>query len=275
MKLFSHFTALALLTGTAIAELPTMQEKDWLGVFAAMEGRNYDFKVRTHGGSEMLMKKNKKVVSIHSVFAVRCVLLEQEGKKWVKRTLDKDSLESKQEASLDLEKVAYTANFTGDTKLGITHEFDGEEVLVGVKVLEKKTKNPLRIGMEVVVPDLYKLHGKDKPTEREMKKKLKDFEIRMISTDGKTKLKLDGGDVVEEEFKLDAKDQLGDKTVKYFSIESDKMGDNQLVLTTEEEDYGEMEIKQTKPLYHGLTVRWFPKEDKIGKEGCRLKIEVK
>ena len=274
MKMLCRLIALVMLTGPGFGgQLGSLQEKEWLGVFVGTEGRACDVAIRTKGVTEIYFKKNRERISAFVAFQARYVLEEQIGGRWVRRGMTEDSLVSDQEPSLEAEEVTMTAVFTGETKIEIKHEFDRSETLIAVKVLEKKTKNPIRVGLEVVVPDLYR-SIKAEEAERDVKKKIKGLEFRMVRSDGK-KFKLDAGDLSKADLKLTDKALLGTKGLKYFSVDSDRIGGHEVILTTEEEDYGTLEPKQTKPLYHGLYVRWWPKEDKIGQEGCRLKIKVK
>ena len=263
-----------LLSGSALASgLGSLGEKPWLGVWVGRNGRSFDFAIRTDGASEIHLKKGGKRASIHSFFAVRYVLEEKIGAKWVRRQLAKESLESAQESSLEAEKALFTASFTGETKIAIAHEFEKSEVFVAVNVLEKMTKNPVRVGVEVVVPDFYR-HIKADEKERDLKKSLKGHDLQMVRNDGK-KVKLDEKVLSKVNLKLESPDLLGTNTVKLFEIKSVKMDGRELSLTTEEDDYGELELRQTKPLFHGLSVLWWPKEDKIGQDGCRLVIKVR
>ena len=274
MKLLCHLSAVLLLTGSGFAAgLGSLGEKPWLGTWAGMDGRAFDFSIRTDGSSEIHFKKGGKRGLSHSIFLVRYVLEEQSGGKWIRRKMAEDSVDSAQDSTLEAEKLTFTASFTGDTKIAVVHEFEKSEVYVSVKILEKKTKNPVRVGVEVVVPDFYR-HVESDMKGRELKKALKGHEYRIVRLDGK-KLRLNSGDLSKTDLKLESPDLLGTKGVKVFEVESDKMNGHEVRLTTVEEDCGELQLKQTKPLYHGLYAIWWPKEDKIGQEGCRLEIKVK
>lgn len=274
MKMLCGLIAIVTLTGPGFGgQIGSLDEKQWLGVFVGVEGRSFDVAIRTKGLTEIYFKKNRKRISLSLALQVRYVVEEQVGGKWVRRTMTEDSLESDQEPSLEAEKVTMTASFTGETKVEIGHEFDKSEILIAVKVVEKKTKNPVRVGVEVVVPNLYQ-SIKAEEKERDVKKMIKGYQLRMVRSDGE-KIRLAAADLCKTDMKLTDKEVLGAKGVKHFSVESDRIAGCEVSLTTEEEDYGTLEPKQTKPLFHGLYVRWWPKEDKIGQEGCRLSIKVK
>ena len=262
---------LAMTSLTMAGELGSMDEKPWIGIFSGMEGRNFDFALGGDGESEVFFKKSGKRLSRHSTMIVRYILQEQSGGKWVTRQMQDDGFETKQKPGMDDDVVTFTATYTGDTKVEIVHEFDSSDVEIGVKIVDFTTKNPLRVGVYVNVPDFYRSlrETEDDLSERELKKKIDDLEIAVVPLEGRTqKLR----DLHEEGTNLV---KLFEKGAREVSFEAKGTGGKEVTLSMKEEDLGKLEFQQNKRIYHGFQTYWWPVPDKTGHEDCRLVIEVK
>ena len=269
MKL--HALALGLMmSSVAMGNLGSLDEKPWIGIFAGIDGRSFDFALGGDGESEVFFKKSGKRASLHTTMKIRYVLQEQINGKWVTRQMDEDSLESKSEPSIEHDEVKFTATYTGDTKVEITHAFDNSDVEIGVKIVEKTTKNPVRAGVYVNAPDFHKhLRDVEEMKERDLKKKISDVKVEVTPLEGrKEKMR----DLHEKETNLAEKFAKGAKEV---SFESDSIAGKEVTLSTKDEDLGVLMFQQNKMLYNGFQAFWWPKPDKTGEADCRLLIEVK
>jgi hypothetical protein len=257
------------MTGSLVAgELPTLQDKPWLGCFVGHEGRGFDFALGADGKSEIHFKKGSKRISVFSYFPVTYILEEQVNGKWVSRQIKEDGFETNDKPTEEPEKVTFIVTYTGDTKLEVTHEFDSGEVTIGTKLASKTTENPLRWGVRVTVPDLFRNIKEDDLSERELKKKV-DAEVTGETVKGQ-RVKAD----LYEKPKLDGPDYFGDGA-KTISFESDKIAGRELVLSTVDEDAGSFEIRQTKDAYHGFNIFWWPDAAKSASSDGHLLLKVK
>ena len=58
-------------------------------------------------------------------------------------------------------------------------------------------------------------------------------------------------------------------------FESDRLGDHEVIFATEEEALGTFEFRQTREMFHGFPMLWWPDPAKIDEKGARLVVEVK
>lgn len=273
MKLHNLAVGL-LMTSMAVAgELGSMDEKPWIGIFSGMEGRNFDFALGGDGESEVYFKKSGKRLSLHSTMTVRYILQEQIGGKWVTRQMADDGFDTKNKPGMDEDVVTFTATYTGDTRVEIVHEFGSSEVEIGVKIVESTTKNPLRAGVYVGMPDFHRSVKESDPevSERDLKKKIADLRVEVISLDGK-KVKL--RKLYEESVNLE-KDPVFGKGAREVSVEAKVTGERDVTLKTKDEELGKLEFKQSRRIFHGFVTYWWPVPSKTAEEDCRLVIGIK
>ncbi len=257
-------------------ELPAIYEKPFLGCFVGFrESRDFDFAIGADGTSELFFKEGDERLSLHgSSIKFRYILEEQQkGKtKWTNRTMQEDGFETTQKETASPEPgkpVTFTATFTGDTKVEITHVFSRDSVLIRTRILEKKTEGKVRVGVRVSVGDLYR-HIKEKLPERELKSKIKDSELRVWPVEGRSS----SGEKIElyEDLKLQEEFPKG---ATKFSLESDRIGDKEIIFSTGNEDLGWFQFRQTRELYHGFSTYWYPDPEKSAEQDCHLVVEVK
>ena len=152
-------------------------------------------------------------------------------------------------------------------KVEITHEFDREEVLIGIRIVEKTTTNKLRCGVRVTVADLYRSLREKELDKRDLKRAV-DAEISGETLDGK-RLKAD----LYENPQLGGPDYF-EKGARTFTFESEKIDGKELSLSTVDKDAGWIEVKQTKLAYNGFNLHWRPDPAKSGTPGARLRLAV-
>ncbi|NNC89043.1 MAG: hypothetical protein HKN82_11345 [Akkermansiaceae bacterium] len=264
------------LTGVILAEeLPMLSEKPWLGCFAGFESSSFDVAVGSDGETIIYHKNRGKRLSDIVATKVRFILEEEVKGKWVKRKIQEDGFATSQEPNPDADEVRFTATYTGGTKVQIDHEFSRGKVLLGVKVVEKTTENPVRAGVETMVGDLFRNIERDVPKdelEDVLDDKIQKTRLKLEPFEGSAR-KYDLGDTMKEDEKAEF-DELVQK-LKSVELSSEKIGNNRIVWMTEDTGKGYLELRQTKPLYHGFYVVWRPLPGKEGEEGSRLEMEMK
>lgn len=279
MKAFS-LAAAAILAGSAAGpagELPVIFEKPFLGCFLGFtEAREFQFALGGDGSSELFFMKDRDQRLSSGGLTVKFdyVLEEQEkGKKrWTNRTMQEDGFETSQKATVtpELDKpITFTATYTGGTKVEITHLFTKETVEIRTRILEKTTANPVRAGVRILVGDMYR-HIKEELDERELKSKIKDSRIQVWPV-GSRRSSGERIDLHEIDVKLQEKFPEG---ATKFQLESDRLADHEYTITTADERYGRLEFRQTRDLYHGFSVYWWPDPAKAAEKDCRMIFEV-
>lgn len=251
--------------------LPVLTEKPYLGRWVGYEEKDFDFSIaaKNFHGEIFLKQKSRdgmKRITEFRVIKLQYVLEEEVGGKWQRRSVEPDGFETTQAASIEVEKFAVIASYKGGTKVKVTHELDGEEIMVSTEILETESKNKLRAGVEVVFPDLYRL--KKDPEERELKKMMKGDEVVAKTSKGK-KLKFE----LYEDVNLESEKALAEGALE-FSLESQNLAKKTIVMTSEVAKTGKIFFRQKSTLHQGFGAVWYPESVTDGKPTPRLVIEI-
>lgn len=251
--------SLTALASSAFAELPQMSDKtEWLGYFVGWEDKKFDFGIGADGEVALMVKKSGKRVS-HRDISIRYVIEEEIKGKWVRRQFTKDGLSSEQEKGIDPKKpVVVSSTVTGDTKVEWTHVLSRGTVSVLPKLIEKKTENKIRVGMEFSLPRLHRFD--EKPDKKELKSKAGDDHLRGIRLkDGKKiRIKFDDleDDVSSEEFLQDGASEV--------EVKSKGISDLKFIVENGDEKMGRIDIVTKGPLYNSFKVLWMADMEKLG-----------
>lgn len=262
-------------------ELPAMFDKPFLGCFLGFQGsRDFEFAIGGDGTSELFFIKDKKALrtnglTLHIYYVVQEQMGKGTKKRWVNRTLQKDGFETEHEATAEPpvgKPIAFVATFTGDTKVECSHVLSKDKVEIATKIVSKKTKNPVRVGVRVVVGDMYRhvREEEDKLSERELKTKVKGSEIAVWPV-GSRKRSGEKIDLYEIDVELPKKFPKG---ARKFALESPRLGDHKYSVSTASLENGTITFRQTKKLLHGFDLFWWPDPEKADDKDTRLVIEV-
>ncbi len=259
-------------------KLPVLLDKPFLGCFVGFQGsRDFEFVIGGDGEGELFFEKDRKRLTTFGCTLKLYYVLEEwseEKNRWSYRTMKKEGFETTWTegvlAPLE-ELIKFTATYTGDTRVEITHLFKKDGVEITSRIVESKSRNRQRVGVKVIVGDLYR-HVTAGLEEREVKAKIRDSQIAVWPVGGarsssRARIKLRKGEVkLPEEFP---------KGARKFSLESERYADHEFTLSTANEEFGKLEFRQKKILYHGFEVLWWPEPAKSEEKDCRLVIEVK
>lgn len=263
-------------------ELPASLDKPFLGCWVAFaDSRDFEFLIGGDGTSELFFKDGKTRLktggcTVNVYYALEEQVKEKGGKtRWINRAMKEDGFEDfdPETAEPALGKaVSFTATYTGGIKVRVSHFFTKDGVEIATKLLEKgSSKNDMRVGVRVLVGDMFR-HIKDEDLEdRTTKSKLKESRIAVLPADSK---RSSGKRIKFEDYELNLT-ELFPKGATRFSLESDRIADHEYELSTANPDYGLLEFRQTKKLLHGFLVNWWPDPEKTAEKDCRLVIEVK
>lgn len=252
-------------------ELPAVQEKPFLGSFLGFSGsRDFDFAVGADAESELFFKERRERLKLNdSVIRFYYVLEEKIKDRWISRRMTEDGFETAYDATDEPEPgkpISFVATFTGETKVEIVHVFGKDTVTIANRIVDKKTENEVRVGVKIVIGDLYR-HLTGEVSERELRSKIKKSTVTVEPVEGKkTRLDLDKKFTLQEEFP---------KGARSFSLKSDRIGGHEFMVRTEESALGRFEFRQTREAYHGFPFLWWPNPEKNGEKGARLVVEVK
>ncbi|MDF1712177.1 MAG: hypothetical protein P1U90_08050 [Akkermansiaceae bacterium] len=262
--------ALAASLAPCFADLPQMSDKtEWLGYFVGWETRSSDFGIGADGESLLHPKKSGKRAG-HKEIKIHYIIEEEMNGKWVRRQFLKEGgLASETEKGLDPEKpVVLVTTVTGDTKVEWTHIVARGKINVMPKILEKKTGNKIRVGMEFALPRLYRFN--EEPTDRELKKKVGSDYIKGVRLkDGKkVRVKFHDveDDVTSEEFLAEGASEIEVKSAGMMGVS--------FVMENGRDKAGRIDVKTKGPLYNSFRMTWMANEEKLGTKDCFVTFAV-
>lgn len=262
--------AFAASLTTCFAELPQMSDKtEWLGYFIGWESRSSDFGIGADGESLLHPKKSGKRAG-HKDISIRYIIEEEVGGKWVRRQFLKEGgLASESEKGLDPKKpVVLVTTVTGDTKVEWTHIVARGKINVMPKILDKKTENKVRVGMEFVLPRLYRFQ--EKPTDRELKKKVGKDYIKAVRLKDKKSVRVKfhevEDDVTSEKFLAEGASEI--------EVKSEAFMGASFVIENGKDKAGRIDVKTNGPLYNSFRMTWMADLEKIGTKDCFVTFAV-
>lgn len=259
----------AMLTPT-FGDLPQMSDKtEWLGYFVGWEDNSSDFGIGADGEVLLQPKKSGKRAG-HKGISIRYVIEEEMGGRWVRRQfLDEGGLASENEKGIDPKKpVVLVTTVTGDTKVQWTHVVSGGKVSIKPKLLEKKTENKIRLGLDFSLPLLYRFDKE--PDKRELKKKVGgDYLKATRLKDGKgIRIKFH-----EVEKKVDGEEFLADGA-SALEVKSDGIMGNSLIIENGGEKNGRIDVQARGPLYESFGMTWMANMEKLDDKDTFVTFEV-
>ena len=261
--------------GSVLAQLPGLKEKPWLEQFAVTENRSFTYALNNWGEGKIIpVGKGGKEISIQLHIPVT-ILIEEvlpDGRTVAKKIVP-ESLETKDLATLKPGKISFRGKVTGDASFEAQVEMDRGVIAVGGRLLDPGTltKNPLRFGVRVTLPEAYRNAKKtEKDDAKEFAKKLKEDRYAIIWTDGK-RLKFNGGDKLE----VNPKDVNGPGITELKALISSYQGKT-VEFTAAENSKMTVAARAADQLFSdGFTLSWYPDPAKDPDTKARLKFTVK
>ena len=160
MKLskFLHCGLAILSILPALAQLPALQEKPWLGHFVGYERRDFTCGIK-EDGKMVLEAKNAKgsVLGFQKSLTISAEIVETVSGKQIVKQVIPESLTSADKPTEDPQKITFRGKVTGDAEFEMVAEFDGDNVFVGGRMLNAGTlTNPLHFQIRVRFGDIYR-----------------------------------------------------------------------------------------------------------------------
>ena len=261
-------------TQSAMAELPSLTVKDWLGRFAVAESGKFVFTVQTDGAIGLIPVAGKKDSGIFKKgIAIRPRIEEtmQDGSV-VARQIDANSLESNEPATDKLEKTTIRGKVTGDTTFEITAEVKQGTVYFGGKIIAPgpEVKNPLRFCVELYFPSAYPTTKlEDEKQMEKFQKQLEDDKITIKWTDGK-KVKQTYEENVDA-----SSDKFNGPGIASAEVDTASFYGKKITVTAAPNSFFKMTNSNSEPLHKGFSLLWAPDAAKDIGNKAKLAIEVR
>lgn len=265
-----------ITTQSAMAELPSLTEKDWLGRFAVSANSKYKFTIQTEGAIHLVPEgsRKKKVAPYAAIkIAPRIEEMMPDGTQ-AGREIINSSLESSDPATAELRKTTIRGKVTGDTTFEITIEDRQGTIYMGGKIIQPgpAVKNPLRFTILTTFPTLYQFETRGDMSEEQrekFQKKLEEDKITLKRTDGK-KVKQTFESAVEG-----ASEKVSGPGIASAEVDCAEYAGKKIVLTAATNSSFMLSNPNNEPLWNGYTLKWTtdPEKDKGNK--AQLAIEVR
>lgn len=257
------------------AELPGLEEKDWLGYFVGFQNKKFQFAITSQGKAaiKVIGKKGEplaKKLTIPVEFLVEEI--RPDGKASVKNLMP-ETLESAQPATLKPQQIVIRGKVTGEASFEVFVNEDRGVISLGGRLLDPGTltKNPLRFSIRLKFPDAYpsaKAAG-DKKEEKELKKKLKNDRLQLSWTDG-TRVRQPTDKAVDAGSK-----EINGPGIAAMQVEFSSYDEKKFEFTASPSSTMTLAGGPAAPLHQGFTLTWLADAAKDPEGKARLSFEVK
>lgn len=261
-------------TQSAMAELPSLTVKEWLGRFAVAQSGKFIFTIQTDGAiglSPLESKKDNAVFNKGIAIRPRIEETMQDGSV-VARQIDVASLESNEPATDKLEKTTIRGKVTGDTTFEITAEVKQGTVYFGGKIIAPgpEVKNPLRFCVEIYFPSAYAATKlEDEKQMEKFQKQLEDDKITIKWTDGK-KVKQTYEENVDA-----SSEKFNGPGIASAEVDTASFSGKKITVTASPNSFFKMSNSNSEPLHKGFSLLWAPDVAKDVGNKAKLAIEVR
>ena len=265
---------LALGGGSALAELPSMGERPWMGYFLGTKTRDFSFGLTSQGAGVIIpMGKGDKECSMQLRVPVTFLIEEvlPDGRTIVKKILP-ETLESKDLATAKPGKTSVRGKVTGGASFEAFLEVERGTIAVGGRLLDPGTltKNPLRFGVRATFPDSYpSKQTPEKDAAKALAKKLENDRYAVLWTDGK-RAKFNGADKLESDPK-----KINGPGIANIQVEVAAYQGKTFEFTASEHSEIALSTRLAQPFSKGFMVNWYPDAAADPEAKTRLKFTVK
>ncbi len=260
---------------TVSADLPGLEEKEWLGYFVGFQNKKFQFGITSQGKGtiKVIGKKGEPLaqkLSIPVEFLVEEI--RPDGKISVK-AIKPETLESAQPATHKPQQIAIRGKVTGEASFEVFVNEDRGVISLGGRLLDPGTltKNPVRFSIRLKFPDAYPYDSAtgDRKEEKELKEKTKNDRLQLNWTDG-TRVKPPTDKAVDAGSK-----EINGPGIAAMQIEFSSYAEKKFEFTASENSSMMLSSTRSAPLSEGFILTWMadPAKDPEGK--ARLSFEVK
>jgi hypothetical protein len=247
-------------------ELPQLNVQPWVGSYAGYERRSFHFVVG-NDGEGLLTPMGERGELMSGRVGIRLQPLIEEvlpDGRVIGKQATREGWEAVTPATTDPEKLTFRGTVAGGARFEVNLEFDGDEISVGGKLLEKGDLTDPRFVMRFMVPDVYYF---EKLIQKRVEKAKKD-RVDLLWTDGK-KLKLDLLTPLDAETK-----EFNGPGVSQAWIDIAGYKDHRFELEAGENAVFDLWNRGEAALIEGFTLGWKPDpaKDPEGKSRAILKV---
>lgn len=250
------------------AQLDSLPENPWLGHFVGWENRKCDITLGADGKLLFMLKKSGER-SLSRQIKVSYFVEEKIDGKWISRKFKRQNLSSESAPVLNpSEPIAFQAMVNGETKVEFTQLMSNDFLMIKAKLIEKKTDNPIRLGLTLNFPrSTKKIDEKDK---REIRKLFRSDQIQAIRKNDGKKVKAN----YHEDVDFSGENYL-QEGASQIQIKSDYLG-GEFTAKIGNDKNGVLQLTSPEKLYNGnFKITWHPEMSQLGDPDCYLNLGFK
>ena len=277
MKTRAMAAAVVFLSGLTpvSAELPMMNDNDWLGFFIGVENNDFRFGVGADGKTTLRINR-KKGDPISNKLTIDFIFQIEETKPDGKITIYKilpESLETSQEPTTKPKKTVFRGKVKGDATFEVTVDEARGGISLGGRLIDAGTlaKDSLRFSISAKIPNAYV--DVDKPADRKETKafedRIKGDQVALAYTD-KKRSKLSTTESVDANSKEINGAGIAAAEIGFSTYQGKKLG-----LLASPGSVLALSAKQPGPLQDGFLITWTADAAKDPQGAARLNIEIK
>ena len=262
------------VSGMASAELPGLNEKEWLGYFVGYENKKFHFGISGKGrGVIKPVVQKGELISKQLWVAVdfRVEETKPDGTTAVRAILP-ETLESAQPATNEPKKIVFKGKVKGGGSFEVFVDEEKGVIFLGGRLVDPGTaKNPLKFSIQADFPDAYPRVKKagDKKAEDAFEERIKNDRLQLTWTDGK-RVKPQTDKALDAASKEVTGPGISALQVEFSSFQERKIG-----LVAAANSTMALVNPQSAPLHEGFTAVWTADAVKDPEAKARLAIEVK
>lgn len=171
--------------------LPSMEDQPWFQYFSGYTRRSFEFGIDNEGQCSLFLigENNKKRVGDNRTIKIYAeVLVENaDGKTYAKRLKEDEGFATEMKPGLDHKEVRFTAESTGDAKVGIHVKYDRDRIIMDGRILDPGTlkEEKIYLAFKVMVPAMYS-NTYNSADEKKLKSAMRRDRIKFVrAKDGK------------------------------------------------------------------------------------------
>lgn len=255
------------------AELPTMDEKEWLGYFVGVKTKSFHFGVIADGKALIRVFADKddpvaRKLNIPVEFKIEETMPDG---KTITRAINPESLESTQAATDEPKNVVFKGQVTGGIRFEVFVSGEQGTVSLGGRLLEPASlKNPTRFSIVTKVPDAYPARpAGDKKAAKALEDKTRGDRVQLNWTDGK-RTKFSASEPVEAGSKEVSGPGIAGVLIDFSSYKGKK-----ILLTASPNSSMALSNESKQPLGEGFSIIWTADSAKDPDAKARLLIAIK
>lgn len=253
-----------------LAQLPGLEKEPWIGYFAVHQHRDFHFMIdsKAEGIIAPLQKTGAPITKVLHLPLTVFVQETMPDGKIVEHESLAVSLKSDSEPTEKLAKLTYTGKIKEETAFEVSVEAQGTRLRYGGRITDKGrlTANPIRLCVQVKFPSAYRPADRD---EKEVIKKIKDDELKVVRKDGK-RFRLIADKPLSE-----PPNEVAGKDLEMVSVEIGAWRGMNFEFSATQNSALRLTTPESEGLLRGFFVQWFPDPVTDPKGESRFQVEMK